>query len=362
MKVYVDEEHRFAEMFNEETGFYVRSGVMDLNGEDTGVDPFMRNYPSLIDVGIMGGCIHGKSGLCIQSGVECYQNGLNISKSNMSFDNFKKLIDESAGKSFQFALGGRGDANKHEEFGKFIEYAKSKGIICNYTTSGLQLTEEEVRLTKEFCGACAVSEYRSPYTRKAIQMLVDAGMKTNIHYVLSNSSIDEAINKLENNGFDEGINAVIFLLHKPVGLGSWENVLRPDNIKVNKFFEIIDNNTLPFKVGFDSCSCSGIVNFTSKIAHESIEPCEAARHSMYIDAEMNAMPCSFCNQDSSQFVSLNTNTIKNAWDGVIFENFRNKAKNACVGCKMKHLCSPCPAIDGISLCERENEKIKRNED
>ena len=37
----VDRKNRFVAMFNPTTGFYARSGVIDENGHDTGVDPFM---------------------------------------------------------------------------------------------------------------------------------------------------------------------------------------------------------------------------------------------------------------------------------------------------------------------------------
>lgn len=57
-------------------------------------------------------------------------------------------------------------------------------------------------------------------------MLLSAGGKTNIHYVLGYNSIDEAIERLRTNDFPLGINAVIFLLHKPVGQGSKKNVLK----------------------------------------------------------------------------------------------------------------------------------------
>ena len=63
-----------------------------------------------------------------------------------------------------------------------------------------------------------MSWYRSEYTEKAINMLVSAGVTTNIHYVLGRNSIDEAIEHLQQEDFPDGINSVIFLLHKPVGL------------------------------------------------------------------------------------------------------------------------------------------------
>ena len=49
----VDRKNRFVSMFDPKTGFYVRSGVYDENGKDTGIDPFMTQFPELIDVGVM---------------------------------------------------------------------------------------------------------------------------------------------------------------------------------------------------------------------------------------------------------------------------------------------------------------------
>ena len=59
-----DRKYHFRSAFDTETGAYVRTGILDENGKDTGKDPFMAFYPHLIDVGIMGHCIHGKTGLC----------------------------------------------------------------------------------------------------------------------------------------------------------------------------------------------------------------------------------------------------------------------------------------------------------
>ena len=63
-----DKKYKFKSFFDTESGFYVRTGVLDDNGKDTGADSFMASYPHLIDVGIMGHCIHGKTGLCAKAG------------------------------------------------------------------------------------------------------------------------------------------------------------------------------------------------------------------------------------------------------------------------------------------------------
>ena len=353
----IDKKNKFISMFNPKTGFYMRSGVINEKGEDTGIDPFMSYLPELVDIGIMSTCIHGLLGLCVKSGIECYQDGLHIQKPNMTLENFKTIINQLKGHSFQVALGGRGDVNKHEQFEEFVKYCRENNIIPNYTTSGLGLTDEEVRITKQYCGAVAVSEYRSEYTRKAIKMFIDSGMKVNIHYVLGSNTINEAINKLRNNSFDKGINAVIFLMHKPVGLGSQENVLKVGDERVKEFFRLIDDNNVDFKIGFDSCSCSGIINFTEKINRDSMDFCEGARYSAYIDAQMNMMPCSFGNQDSKWLVDLNKYTIKEAWNSGIFEGFRNSLRYSCKKCVDRNSCGGgCPFVNEITLCNR----IERN--
>ena len=355
-----DKTNKFLSIFDPNTGFYVRTGVIE-NGKDTGVDPFMTIYPQLIDVGIMGHCDSGKRGLCKAAGIECYQDGLNLSKPNMTLDDFKRIVDESKGKVLQIALGGRGNPNKHENFKEILQYCRANDIVPNYTTSGMELTDEEVALTKEYCGAVAVSWQRAPHTLAAIKKFVDAGCKTNIHYVLGNFSIREAIGKLlaepgDEFAFPEGINAVVFLAHKPVGLGDEKNVLQAGDMFVEKFFNLIDKCSFPFKIGFDSCSVPGILNYTTKIDKASIDTCEGARWSMYISADMVALPCSF-DQDHRWGVPLNDNTsIKNAWEGAYFEDFRNSFRTSCKGCKDVVECKGgCPIKKQVVLCNRSEK-------
>lgn len=353
-----DLKHRFVSLFDPKTGYYVRSGVFDENGKDTGVDPFMTSFPELIDVGVMGHCIHGSSGLCLKSGVQCYQNGLKTKFPNMTLDNFKRIVDECRGKTFQLALGGRGDVDQHENFAEILRYCRENNIVPNFTSSGLGFTEEIVSLCKQYCGAVAISWYRQPHTIRAIQMLLDAGVKTNIHYVLGNNSIDEAIDKLKNGGFPDGINAVIFLLHKPVGLGQEDNVLRVEDPRVAEFMSVVDSGGFPFKVGFDSCSIPGIVNLTKNIDPNSIDTCEGGRWSMYITSDMKALPCSFDNQEMRWAYDISNDTIQNAWDSPQFEDFRNHFRTSCPGCDKRCACmGGCPIRPQIVLCEREEKTV-----
>lgn len=350
---FIDKKNRFVEMFDKNTGFYVRSGVMGEYGKDTGVDPFMRCFPSLIDVGIMNKCVCAH-----KCNVDCYQRAIDRCGANMSLEDYKSILEQCKGKTFQYALGGAGDPDTHEHFEKILKLSNEYGIVPNFTTSGIMMTEWKAKLCKKYCGAVAVSEHFADYTQKAIDMLLSAGVKTNIHFVLSKNSIDYAIDKLKNGGFDSRINAVVFLLYKPIGLGKKENILTMDNPKVKEFFELVDTGNYPHKIGFDSCSCGGIVNFSQHIDMNSIDFCEGGRYSMYIDADMNAMPCSFGNQNSKYFVSLRKYSIEEAWDSEIFNQFRNSLNHSCPNCKDRAMCGGgCPICRDIVLCDRKEKHL-----
>lgn len=344
-----DKQYRFKTAFDTKTGAYIRTGVLDEYGRDTGVDSFMASYPHLIDVGIMGRCTHGKTGLCAKAGIGCYQSGMVIEQPNMDVEDFRWIAEQSKGRCNQFALGGRGDPDQHEHFEKILKICCENQLVPNFTTSGYGMNPEIARLCKQYCGAVAVSWYRSAYTHSAIQMLLDAGVKTNIHYVLGRNSIDEAIDRLRRNDFPRGINAVIFLLHKPAGQGSTNNVLTYNDPRVAAFFSEIDNPH-PFKVGLDSCSVPGAIHFCHSILPESLDTCEGGRFSCYIGADMMMVPCSF-DQERHYAVSLREMSIEAAWNSNPFNAFRSHLQNACPGCPKRVYCmGGCPLMPEIVLC------------
>lgn len=351
-----DKKYGFKSMFDTQTGRYVRTGVLDQDGNDTGIDPFMASYPHLIDVGIMGHCIHGKSGLCAKAGIGCYQSGMLVQKPNMSIEDFRSIAEQSKFKCNQFALGGRGDPDQHEHFEEILEICKQNNLVPNFTTSGYGMTERIAGLCKQYCGAVAVSWYRNSYTYNAIELLLQAKVKTNIHYVLGENSIDEAIERLKKDDFPRGINAIIFLLHKPCGQGTIQNMLSVNDLRVADFFNLIEKPHR-FKVGMDSCNVPGAIRFCSKVRQESLDTCEGARYSCYISADMTMVPCSF-DQSNQYAVSLRENTILQAWNSPQFEKFRNKMRGACPQCKNRLNClGGCPLMPEIVFCNDEQRKI-----
>ena len=349
IRKYIDKENNFIDFFNHRTGEYLRTGIIE-NGKDTGVDPFMRSYPSLLDIGIMGSCKNAK-----YCKIGCYQGKVN--RPNMSLETFKSIIDQSKDKTYEIALGGNGSPNEHEDFVEIVKYAYDNGVIPNYTTSGIELTDEQIKATKDYCGAVAVSFYRTDYTYSAINKFIEAGVKTNIHYVLGNDSIDEAIQRLKDNDFPKGINAVVFLLYKPVGCVKEGNMLVYDDPRVQEFYSIIDNNKFDFKVGLDACNLPGVINFSKKINLDATTPCDGGSFSAYVTPDNFMLPCSFDTMDRRYAVSLDENTIEEVWNSEQFESFRNFHRYGCGGCKNQNECrSGCPIRPEINLCKRE-EKV-----
>ena len=261
--------------------------------------------------------------------------------------------------SHNCALGGAGDVDTHENFEDIMRITREYNIVPNFTTSGIAITKEKAEICKKYAGAVAISMHFADYTYKAIQMLLDAGVETNIHYVLSNKSIDTAIDWLKNDKFPKGIHAVVWLLYKPIGLGKMKNVLKTDDPRLKEFFDLIDNKTYEFSHGFDACSIPGIINFTKNIDSASIDTCEAARFSAYITPDMKMLPCSFDNQDLKWAVDLNTHTIQEAWNSDVFEDFRNHFRCSCNSCKDKEICrGGCPICRDIVLCNRKEKDLQ----
>lgn len=352
-----DTAYHFDSFFDTENGFYMRTGLLDEKGRDTGIDPFMASFPHLIDVGVMGHCIHGENGLCRAAGVQCYQSGYHIRRPDMTVENFEKIVKECRHKTNQLALGGRGDPNQHKYFEKLLEICRENDLVPNYTTSGFDLTDEQVALTKAYCGAVAVSWYRSDYTLHTVRRFVEAGCRTNIHYVLSKNSLAEAIERLSGKGFVDGINAVIFLLHKPVGQGEKENMITMDNPLLEKFINLVNAPNVPYKIGFDSCSVPMIVNKCPGIAKMTIDTCEGARFSCYISSDMVMTPCSF-DREERYGVSLQGKTIYEVWNSPLFEAFRDILRKSCPSCSDRAFCmGGCPLVPDLALCDHK-EKIK----
>jgi len=348
MIYYVDKKYNFVECFDETTGFLARSNILS-NGIESNIGPDIRSFPELVDIGIMGHCEACSAGICRSVGVDCYQNAAIRRRPNMTAQVYSELIQQCKGKTFQVALGGAGDPNKHEEFEEILRLTRKNLIIPNLTTSGFALADAEIDSIHKYCGAVAVSFYSkldyngqetNQSTIKAIRRFIEAGCITNIHFVLGKHNIDEAIYRVKNGLFPRDINAVVFLLYKATGQARTDNVLSVNDPKYIEFLKLVSACSGALKIGFDSCQSPAISKFCLDVAEESVEFCDSARFSMYIDCDLMAYPCSFGHDFSEFAVDLSQNTIKEAWESKEFDRFRCLQVKRCNGCVRRN-CRPC---------------------
>jgi MoaA/NifB/PqqE/SkfB family radical SAM enzyme len=309
-------------LFNTSTGLELLQGV---NGKE---DPFSLCLPSLLDIGIMGSC----KNKCLF----CYQG--HDYQPNMKLSDFMSIIDDVHHHTNQVALGGRGDPNKHPHFADMLEYCRKHNVVPNYTTSGIDLTDDEIEAST-MCGAVAVSDYEKDFTYDALQRFMDAGIKTNIHQIFDAETFFKCISLLAGNDYWKGrvdidqLNAVIFLLFKPQGSGKGMKSLQPSEIQLETIADTILKPECDFKVGMDSCLANHVLRYVTPSALQamSIDTCEAARMSGYITPDMKFKPCSFA--ECSTEVHLGWDEISAIWNtSDSFNFFRDKLRKKSNSC------------------------------
>lgn len=334
------DEH-YLTLFNPDTGFFVRS---EYPGHE---EPFWSAHgPEMLDISI--------TSWCSRECKTCYRaadrNGY-----HMSLSDYESIIHQAAQLgTTQVALGG-GNPNEHPRFAEILRLTRHDyGIVPNYTTNGRGLSEDTLRVSKECCGAVAVSAYE-PYSdlEETILKLRLQGVRTNVHFVLDAQSADTALAWLKDPPeFLSNVNAIVFLNYKPVGRGARQDRLLRHSYAWRELIEIATSRTLGFKVGFDSCIVSGLLT-TGRIDPIWFDSCEAARFTMFVSETLQAYPCSFM-ESIHPGISLKDVTLLDAWqNGTSFVTTRRKLQSPqCVGCLKLPACrGGCPSFPQINLCD-----------
>jgi radical SAM protein with 4Fe4S-binding SPASM domain len=321
------------------------SGVTFRWGKNLDDDPLYAPWPELVDISISNHCTRECS--------HCYRD----SKDNRSFmrtTDYEYILEclnhPRWGNVFQVALGG-GEPLEHPDFIDIIEITDSFGVIPNFTTNGIHLNEKIIESIRGKVGAVAVSiNCMEEFNRSQLNPLLESGIKTNIHFILSKNSIGQAVEIL-NGVYDEllsGLNGIIFLTYKPAGRAHQRDCLSWDcNLK--EFVKLIDNYTGTIRIGFDACFVPILLHLTNTDV-KFIDPCECAFFSVYIDENLNVKPCSFTNTQHHTF-NLRENSFQTIWEEK-FDVYRRSSINQCARiCKNTNNCrGGCPFFEEINLC------------
>ena len=332
------DEERYTIIFSQNTGFFAR-----VEDENTVEPVYSTHGPELLDISI--------TNYCERSCSFCYRASSKNGK-EMSFADYEYILKQARDCGvLQVALGG-GNPNQHSSFERILEVTREKyNIVPSYTTNGDGLSDRILAASKKHCGAVAISFYE-PETLfySNLNKLIDAGIKTNVHFVLSASTLDSAIEFLSR-GIQKvsGVNALIFLLFKPAGKGNQSDILRKSS-DTEYFFSLISDSKV--KIGFDSCCVPGLVN-QLQYNPVSVEACEAGCFSAFVSEDLMFYPCSFM-QNKVDGINLRNISILDAWQNVVlFRNMRNKnGSEKCKTCLHLSVCKGgCSVFKEINLCE-----------
>lgn len=152
-------------------------------------------------------------------------------------------------------------------------------------------TPEVIEATAKYCGAVTVSGY-PPYreTTEAIELLRSAQVTTNIHFILTSKTVDTAIEWLNDPPtFLNRANAIVFLNYKPVGQFADEKLLLNKSPRVEEFFKLATSGRRNFRIGFDTCTITGLARFGNAPAI-SAEGCDAGRFSLLSQRRWRSIP------------------------------------------------------------------------
>lgn len=262
----------------------------------------------------------------------CYKNNSDAPATNMSFDTFKKIVDSFPKSLNQIAFGITG-VQTNPDFPKMLNYCRNfLGIIPNYTLSGADLTDDLIEITKDTCGAVAVSCYEG--NKELCYNTIDRFAKlapnvhVNMHIVLSKGTLNhvmDVLNDLKHTKTIEtmvkagkiqfklnrkvpedprlrNLRHIVFLRIKPVGRASKMDTTIPLDV-FEQVMKFCNDNGIGY--GFDSCTAPDVERVLRKWGKDdqcqSCESCESGRFSAYCNVSGQYWHCSFAERDPRIF-------------------------------------------------------------
>jgi hypothetical protein len=171
--------------------------------------------PEIEDVAINSKCFANCS-YCYTSATKEGSNFDNIiDKANLVWG----LLPETE-RPFQIAIGGAGESTIHPDWVNFVKEVNSLGIMPNYTTNGMHLSEEVLQATEAYCGGVAVSYHpHIPLVfAKAIRTLSEIKTRLNVHVILGDEESFAALQSIYYTYADK-LDYIVVLPYQAAGRG-----------------------------------------------------------------------------------------------------------------------------------------------
>lgn len=158
---------------------------------------------------------------CLANCSYCYTNAL---KTGSNFTDIIEKVHKVWGvrdendKPFQIAIGGAGEPTLHPQFKEFVKTVKEVGIMPNYTTNGMHLSEEVLQATEEYCGGVAVSfhPHIEKVFHKAVETLSTINTRLNCHVIIGDEKSLVDLQKMYDK-YSDVLEYIVVLPYQAVG-------------------------------------------------------------------------------------------------------------------------------------------------
>jgi len=143
------------------------------------------DYPEFYDVKITSAC-NGGCPYCYQSSNSDGEHYADVPEKVRRL--FGGMTENQ--RPFQVAIGG-GEPTLHPQFDEICKTFSELGIDPNYTTNGTSMTDAVMETTMRYVNGVAVSCHEHLPWRDGVRTLLDAGIYTNLHIIISDdASVD----------------------------------------------------------------------------------------------------------------------------------------------------------------------------
>jgi hypothetical protein len=293
--------------FNKHTGYFERWGR---TFDD---DPNMSIFgPEIVDIEITSTVNDNEevpkdmlitNGGCRGNCSFCYKGHTNSKRQiHMTLITLKGVLDKLPITITQIAFG-ICDIDSHPQFFEILEETRNRGIVPNFTNSGVGVTWNLAKRTAELCGAVAVSvNMNHPVVAyEAINKFTNVSdkLQVNIHYMLSEETYDGVFQLIKDikelDLLKQFKGAIVFLCYKDKQNNPNYHSVRSIE-KYKRLIEDVQNNGI--NIGFDSCSAQMYLatikgSQDEYLLSQYVELCESGLFSAYINCKGKYFPCSF---------------------------------------------------------------------
>ena len=192
-------------------------------------------FPEFWDISLGNKCVTGRCNYCYASGNPDGERYSSVVDKVKSFFGEMSMNE----RPYQIATGGESEPLEHPEFWEYSKVLNELGIVPNFTTNGVLMTERQIENIQKYTGGVAVTyhPHLSKFFFRTLKLLKAHNIKCNVHFIISDT---QSINLLKDiyKEWSESVEYFVLLKYINVGFAA----KNPKEVDYNSLEEFCDTN------------------------------------------------------------------------------------------------------------------------